>query len=63
MMKLETADPKGEKTLKIVGACVAAVMFVGSTFLMKDHPAVAEFVVGLAAFVCGVVGVQIGSKT
>ncbi len=58
-MKWETENPT---LVKILGACVAAVMFVGST-LVPAGSLGAHGLELLAGVVLGTVGLQIGRKS
>lgn len=58
-MKWETENPT---LVKIIGACVAAVMFVGSTLVPATTMA-AHGLELLAGMVLGAVGLQIGRKS
>ena len=56
-MKFEAENPT---LVKIIGASVAGVLFVGST-LIKE-PGAAHALFGAATFILGVIGVQLGAK-
>lgn len=57
-MKFESENPT---LVKILGACVAAVMIVGSTFIV-GNPVAEHSLFGVATFILGAIGIQVGGK-
>lgn len=60
MMNFEVENPT---LVKIIGASVAAVMFVGAALLMSKSVEAGEGLMMLAGTVLGAVGVQVKGKT
>jgi len=58
-MKFESENPT---LVKIIGASVAALIFVGST-LIVGHPVASQGLMAIATFLLGSVGVTVGGKS
>lgn len=58
-MKFETENPM---LVKIIGASLAAVIFVGST-LVVGNPVVSQGLMAIATFLLGAAGVTVNGKS